>query len=125
MKPQPASNPINLSEKFGKFSETFTPHIIAEVNDFYVLLAKLDGEFIEHRHDDEDELFLVVNGQLKLQMKDRTVVVNPGEMFVVPRGTDHLPSAKKGTQVLLLERKSTKHTGKKQTECTVTDYARI
>jgi mannose-6-phosphate isomerase-like protein (cupin superfamily) len=125
MKPEPASDAINLAEKFAKFSTVFTPHIIAEVNDFYVLLAKLDGEFVEHRHDEEDELFLVVSGQLKLRMNNRTVLVNPGEVFVVPRGTDHLPSAKKGTQVLLLERKSTKHTGKTKTERTITEYARI
>lgn len=116
---------INLEEKFGQFEKTFTPHIVAEVNDFYVLLAKLDGEFVEHRHDEEDEMFLVTKGRLTLKMKGRTVTVNPGEMFVVPRGTDHLPSATKGTQVLLLERKSTRHTGATKTSRTVTDYRRI
>lgn len=116
---------INLENKFAKFEKTFTPHIVSEVNDFWVLLAKLEGSFVEHRHDDEDELFLVVKGQLTLQMKDQTVTVNPGEIFVVPRGTDHLPSATKGTQVLLLERKTAKHTGAKKTARTVTDYQRI
>jgi mannose-6-phosphate isomerase-like protein (cupin superfamily) len=121
----PKPQVVNLEEKFSKFTKTFTPHQIAEVNDFMVLLAKLDGSFVEHRHDDEDELFLVVKGQLTLKMKDQTVTVNPGEIFVVPRGTDHLPSATKGTQVLLLERKTAKHTGAKKTERTVTEYQRI
>ena len=90
-----------------------------------VLLAKLDDEFIEHLHEEDDELFLVVSGRLTLKMKDRTVHVGPGEIFVVPRGTDHLPSAIPGTQVLLLERKTAKHTGKKQTDRTVSQYSRI
>ncbi|HEX9815817.1 MAG TPA: cupin domain-containing protein [Candidatus Thermoplasmatota archaeon] len=127
MKTASASPPqvINLENKFSKFDKTYAPHIVADVNDFWVLLAKLDGKFVEHRHDDEDELFLVLKGQLTIQMKDQTVTLDPGEIFVVPRGTDHLPSATKGTQVLLLERKTVKHTGDKKTARTVTEYKRI
>lgn len=127
MKAASASKPqvINLEEKFAKFTKTYTPHVIADVDDFWVLLAKLDGEFVEHRHEEEDELFLVVKGELTLRMKDQTVTVKPGEIFVVPRGVDHLPSAKKGTQVLLLEKKSTRHTGDRQTTRTVSQYERI
>jgi mannose-6-phosphate isomerase-like protein (cupin superfamily) len=125
MASDPTTGVVNLAQKFSKFTKTFTPHIVADVNDFHVLLAKLEGEFIEHRHDDEDELFLVVKGQLTLKMTDQTVTLSPGELFVVPRGTDHRPSAVAGTQVLLLERKSTKHTGTKQTGRTVTTYQRI
>ena len=108
-----------------KFTKTFTPHQIAAVNDFMVLLAKLDGEFVEHRHDDEDELFLVVSGNLTLKMKEHAVNVGPGEIFVVPKATDHLPLAAPGTQVLLLERTTAKHTGKKKTARTVSEYPRI
>lgn len=116
---------INLEAKFATFTKTFTPHMVAEVNDFMVLLAKLEGEFVEHRHDDEDEMFLVVKGRLTLRMRDQTVHVNPGEIFVVPRGVDHLPSATTGTRVLLLEKKSTRHTGAKATARTVSKYERI
>lgn len=88
---EPGPQVVNLAQKFSKFTKTFTPHIVADVNEFHVLLAKLAGEFVEHRHDDEDEMFLVVKGQLTLKMKERTVTLAPGELFVVPRGMDHLP----------------------------------
>ena len=116
---------INLKDKLGLFSETWTPKIIGELNGQQVKLAKLDGELMWHAHADEDELFLVLEGSLTLQMRDREVTLNPGEMYIVPRGVEHNPVAQPGTSVLLFEPAQTKHTGVHITERTVVDQERI
>lgn len=116
---------INLSEKLGLFEETWTPKIIGELNGQQVKLAKLDGEFMWHAHADEDEMFLVLEGSLTLQMRDREVTLKPGELYIVPRGVEHNPVAEPGTSVLLFEPAQTKHTGKHMTERTVVDQQQI
>ena len=110
---------VRLADKFALFTETWSPRIVGETNGQYVKLAKLDGEFVWHAHDDEDELFLVVSGHLDLHLRDRTISLDPGELFVVPKGVEHLPEASPGTEVLLIEPKSTAHTGDVVDERTV------
>ena len=116
---------VNLKEKLGLFSETWTPKIIGELNGQQVKLAKLEGELMWHAHADEDELFLVLEGSLTLQMRDREVTLNPGEMYIVPRDVEHNPVAEPGTSVLLFEPSQTKHTGEHVTDRTVVDQQRI
>jgi mannose-6-phosphate isomerase-like protein (cupin superfamily) len=102
---------VNLAEKFGLFSEHWSPKVAGEVNDFHVKLVKLQGEFVWHRHDEEDELFLVVDGRLDIDFRDGTTILSPGEFVVVPAGVEHRPRAAEETQVLLLEPKTTINTG--------------
>ncbi|GAC1696731.1 MAG: cupin domain-containing protein [Ktedonobacteraceae bacterium] len=116
---------VRLSDKFALFEQHWTPKIVGELNDSYVLLAKLEGEFVWHKHDTEDELFLIVKGTLLIRLRDRDVHLEAGEFFIVPRGVEHLPIAEEGTQVLLLEPKTTKHTGDVISDRTVTTYERI
>ncbi len=117
---------INLDDKLARFDAKWTPHIIAQLNGQQVKLAKLEGEFTWHDHADEDELFLVLTGRLRMQMHDDTgtiseQLVEPGEIIVIPRGLQHNPIADPGTSVLLFEPAATKHTGDKVLERTVTD----
>jgi mannose-6-phosphate isomerase-like protein (cupin superfamily) len=102
---------INLAEKFGLFSAHWQPKIIAELNGQHVKLVKLKGEFVWHRHEIEDELFLVLQGQLTIQFRDGDVVLGPGELIVVPAGMEHRPVAEEEVQVLLLEPATTLNTG--------------
>ena len=106
---------VNLSEKFARFSDQWSPKIAGELNDSYVKLVKLSGEFVWHHHDNEDELFLVVSGTLHMHFRengaDRELKVRPGEFVIVPRGVEHKPAANEEVQVLLLEPKSTLNTG--------------
>ncbi len=114
-------NPINLGEKYKKFSEHWHPYIVAELNNNYVKLAKLQGEFIWHKHDEEDELFIVVEGTLRMDYRDgRSVAVNPGEILVVPKGVEHRPWTEGEVKIMLVEPKSTLHTGDTIVEQTVT-----
>lgn len=124
--PQPAADgPINLREKFSRFADLWSPKIIADVNDFDVKIAKLKGDFVAHTHAEEDEFFLVLKGRLTLALPDRNVTLSEGEVFVVPKGVEHKPSTTEETHVLLLERKTTQHTGDKKTAQTVTKFGRI
>ena len=102
---------VNLSEAFDACSQPWTPMIVAELNDQCLKVARLEGEFIWHSHEQEDELFLVRSGQLKLHLRDRTVELGPGELFVVPRGVEHKPEAPEPVEVLLFEPKETRNTG--------------
>ncbi|MEE9237242.1 MAG: cupin domain-containing protein [Thermoplasmata archaeon] len=116
---------VNLSEKFGLFQDYWKPKIIGEVDDAYVKLAKLKGEFVWHRHEEEDELFLVVKGRLLIKLRDRSIRLAEGELFIVPKGVEHLPIAEEEAHVLLLEPKSTLNTGDVRDERTVADPDRI
>jgi mannose-6-phosphate isomerase-like protein (cupin superfamily) len=102
---------VNLSDKLAQFSELWSPKAVGSVNDFLVKLVKLKGEFVWHSHEAEDELFLVLRGSLRMQVRDREVVVNSGEFIVVPHGTEHRPVADEEVHVLLLEPKATVNTG--------------
>lgn len=119
--------PINLKEKHSLFSKQWHPHQIATVDDMQVILAKIKGEFVWHAHEHEDELFQVLKGTLYMQFRDRTEVVDEGEIIVVPKGVEHNPMTKNGEEVhlLLFEKLNTAHTGDVQDEMTQTNYPKI
>lgn len=121
----PSMDVINVQDKFGLFSDHWLPKRIGELNGQQILLAKIQGEFVYHKHDDEDELFMVMKGQLTLELRDQTVVVNPGEFYIVPRGVEHRPTAKEETNLLLFEPLETKHTGDVMADITVESYEEI
>ncbi|WP_299770135.1 cupin domain-containing protein [uncultured Pseudoteredinibacter sp.] len=110
---------VSLDEKFALFDDHWSPKVIAQCNGQLVKLAKGKGELIWHKHDNEDELFFVHKGRLTLKFRDREIVLNPGELFVVPRGVEHCPLAEEETEILLFEPAGTAHTGEHNTEQTV------
>jgi len=116
---------VNLAQKFGLFSDHWSPKIAGELNDSHVKLVKVKGEFVWHHHDHEDELFLVIKGRLVIRLQDGDVELNEGEFVVIPRGVEHQPYAEEEAQLLLLEPKTTLNTGNVQGERTVTDLQRI
>ncbi len=118
---------INIKKKLSKFSKNWHPHQIATVDNMQVILAKLKGEFVWHSHDDEDELFQVVKGTLYMQFRDRTEVVNEGEIIVVPKGVEHNPCTKNDEEVhvLLFEKLNIAHTGNVEHDMTQTHYPKI
>ena len=120
---------VNLAQKFSLFSEHYSPKIVGEVNDAYVKLAKLQGDFMWHHHDTEDELFFVVKGALRMKIREngaeREVVIQPGEFIIIPHGVEHFPSADEETHILLLEPKSTLNTGNLENERTLAELQRI
>lgn len=113
------NNKITLSEKFDLFNEVWTPKVLAESNGQLVKIAKGEGELVWHKHDNEDELFIVFKGQLTLQLRTGDVVLNPGDMYVVPKGVEHCPKALPETEFLMVEPASTAHTGDVEDEKTV------
>jgi mannose-6-phosphate isomerase-like protein (cupin superfamily) len=110
---------INISEKFEKFSDEWAPKILAESNGQLVKIAKGSGELVWHTHDNEDELFIVFKGQLTLQLRSGNVVLNSGEIYVVPKGVEHCPIAEPDTHFMMIEPSSTAHTGELESEVTV------
>jgi len=116
---------VSLVEKLGSFEEHWSPKIVGEVNESFVKLVKLKGEFVWHHHEAEDELFLVVKGSLLIRLRDRDVRVREGEFVIIPRGVEHLPVAEEEVHVLLLEPKSTLNTGNVANERTVAELDRI
>ena len=109
---------VNLAEKFGLFGEHWRPKIVGELNDAYVKLVKLKGEFVWHHHDEEDELFLVTRGRLLMKFRDRDIWLEEGEFLIVPKGVEHLPVAEEEVHVMLLEPRTTVNTGNVQSERT-------
>jgi mannose-6-phosphate isomerase-like protein (cupin superfamily) len=112
---------VNIQEKFSLFNEYWNPKIAGELNDSYIKLAKLKGEFQWHYHENEDELFLVVKGKLLLKLRDKDIYLNEGEFFVVEKGVEHLPIAEEEAHVIFIEPKSTLNTGNLQSERTVSN----
>ena len=110
---------VNIAYKLGLFQEYWSPKIVGELNDSYVKLVKLKGEFVWHQHENEDELFLVVKGRLLIKLRGRDLWIGEGEFVIVPRGVEHCPVAEDEVHVLLLEPKSTVNTGDVQNERTV------
>ena len=106
---------VNLSEKLALFAERWQPRTVAQFNDCDVMVVKVKGEFVWHKHDETDDFFLVIAGRLHIRLRDRTVVLDPGELFVVPRGVEHQPFAEEETQVLLIEPSGTPNTGNPET----------
>jgi mannose-6-phosphate isomerase-like protein (cupin superfamily) len=109
---------VNISDKFGQFSDHYNPRIIGELNGQHVKAVKLKGEFIWHHHEKEDELFLVIKGKLKMEFREKTVELNPGEFIIVPRGVEHRPVAEDEVHILLFEPDSTLNTGNVKNERT-------
>jgi len=110
---------VNLAEKLSRFSEHWSPRIVGELNGQHVKLVKLQGEFVWHHHEDEDEMFLVLQGRLVMQLRDRDLVLDPGEFFIVPKGVEHRPVASEEVHVLLFEPAGTRNTGNVVNERTV------
>ncbi|MGA7637962.1 MAG: cupin domain-containing protein, partial [Candidatus Acidiferrales bacterium] len=116
---------IKLNEKFTKINDHWNPRIIGELNDTYVKAVKIQGEFHWHHHDDEDELFFIVKGRLRMKFRDREVIVQPGEFIIVPKGVEHLPVADEEVHMLLVEPKTTLNTGNVRNERTVVELERL
>ena len=120
---------VNLAHKLSQFTDHYSPKIVGEVNDSYVKLAKLQGEFVWHHHEAEDELFYVVKGALRMRVREnggeREFVIQPGEFIVIPRGVEHLPSADEETYIMLLEPKTTLNTGNVVSERTLKELEKI
>jgi mannose-6-phosphate isomerase-like protein (cupin superfamily) len=113
------SEKVSLADAFASFSETWQPYAVADVDDHQVKVAKIDGEFVWHSHDDADELFLVHRGRLVLRFRDREVELLPGELIVVPRGVEHQPVGHDGCEIVMLERADVVNTGSAGGERTV------
>ena len=116
---------VNLAEKLALFSEHWSPRIIGELNGQEVRLGKVQGEFVWHRHEDADELFLVIEGRLKIELRDRNIVLEPGELFIVPRGVEHKPVSEEETAILMFEPAGTTNTGEVAEERTLRELERI
>ena len=116
---------ININEKFTLFTDQWSPKIIGQLNGQDVKLAKLEGEFVWHDHKNEDELFYIVKGTLKIEFKDRMVTLNEGEMLIIPKGVEHKPIAKEEVWVLLFEPSNIKHTGDVEHELTKEKFEKI
>ncbi len=106
---------INLAEKLTRFSEYWSPRTVTRFNGHDILVVKVQGEFVWHKHDDTDDFFLVLKGRLTIRLRDRNVVLGPGELFVVPHGIEHQPFAEEETHLLLIEPTGTPNTGDKAT----------
>jgi mannose-6-phosphate isomerase-like protein (cupin superfamily) len=116
---------VNLMEKFALFDEHWSPKVVGELNGQHVKLVKFRGEFVWHKHDHEDELFLVVKGRFLMEFRDREVRIEEGEFLIVPRGVEHRPVADEEVQVLLFEPAGTLNTGDVRDEKTVREPERI
>ena len=116
----------NLAEGFAAFEEPWSPRVAGEINNMQIKLVKLEGAFIWHRHDEEDELFLVISGRLRMEFREREAeIVEPGEFIIVPHGVEHRPVAERPCEVVLLEPGTTLNTGNVDNERTVRNLERI
>ena len=107
--------PVDLTEALSRFDEHWSPRIVGRLNDLNLMLVKVQGEFVWHTHAETDDFFLVLSGRLTIQLRDRDVVLEPGQLFVVPRGVEHCPKADEETHVLLIEPRGTRNTGDVET----------
>ncbi len=112
---------ISFSEKFAKFTERWSPKIIAQMNDYHFKLVKIQGDFVWHSHAETDEVFIVVEGEMTIHFRDGDVALRAGEMFVVRKGVEHKPSARRECKIMLVEPAGTINTGEVQSELTATD----
>src|SRR5271154_152 len=118
-------NKVNLLQKFALFTDQFSPKIVGDLNDHQVKLVKLQGEFVWHYHENEDELFLVVRGRMRMGLRTGDIELSEGELFIVPKGTEHKPSADEECWIVLMEPKTTLNTGNVGGERTVAELDRI
>ena len=116
---------INIAQKLNQIKEHWSPNIIGELNGQHVKLAKLKGEFVWHHHENEDELFMVIDGHLKIEFRDKTVELAPGEIYIIPKGVEHKPVAREEVSVLLFEPAATLNTGNVQNHFTKSDLNKI
>ena len=116
---------VNIAEKFTLFNEYFTLKIIGEANGQYVKIAKIQGEFVWHSHENEDELFLIFKGVMTVEFRDHTVHLGEGEMLVVPKGVEHRTSASEEAYIMMIEPKSTAHSGNVESDLTVPTEAQV
>jgi mannose-6-phosphate isomerase-like protein (cupin superfamily) len=116
---------INLRDKLAMFSDHWNPRIVGELNGQHVKVVKFQGEFVWHDHRDEDEMFLVLKGQFRMDFRDHSVDLHEGEFLIVPHGVEHRPVAEQEVEVLLFEPAQIKHTGDVVSELTKTEYQRI
>ena len=116
---------VNLSDKLKLVNDYWKPKVVGELNDSYVKVAKLKGEFLWHHHENEDELFWVIKGTLIIKFRDKDIVINEGELLIVPRGVEHMPAAEEEVQVILIEPVSTLNTGNVVSERTVENPDKI
>lgn len=107
----PLRDKISLADKLSAFSDYWSPRTVAQLNDYDVMVVKVKDEFVWHKHDDTDDFFLVLKGVLDIELRDRTVTLRPGEMFIVPQGVEHRPSAREEVHLLLIEPTGTPNTG--------------
>jgi len=110
--------PINFEDKYSKFTDHWSPRVVAEMNDYQFKLVKVEGEFIWHEHPDTDEAFIVINGSLDIEFREGKVTLEAGEMFVVPKGVEHKPVAARECQIVVIEPKGVLNTGNKTGELT-------
>lgn len=125
MNAEPKLRKVNLARKFGEFREHWSPKIAGEINDSYVKLVKFQGDFVWHKHENEDEMFLVVRGRFTMRLRDGDLVVEENEFVIVPKGVEHCPVADEEAEVLLFEPKSTLNTGNVHNERTIENLDRI
>ncbi|WP_299666102.1 cupin domain-containing protein [uncultured Polaribacter sp.] len=116
---------INIQEKFNLFDDLWSPKKVGELNGQQILLAKLKGEFVFHKHEFEDELFMVIKGTLTIELRDKIITVEEGEFYIVPKGVAHKPIAKEEVHIVLFEPLSIKHTGDVIADITVETYEEI
>lgn len=116
---------VNFAEKFALFSDHWSPKIAGELNDSYVKLAKVQGEFVWHQHEHEDEFFMVTKGRLVIELRDGEIVLEPGEFVVIPAGVEHRPVAAEEVHLVMIEPKTTLNTGDVENERTVKDLGRV
>jgi mannose-6-phosphate isomerase-like protein (cupin superfamily) len=116
---------VNLQEKLSRFQDHWNPRIVGELNDAYIKVVKIKGTFVWHAHANEDELFLVLSGTLRIQLRDGERILQPGEFTVIPRGVEHCPVADDEVSLVLIEPKATRHTGDVISDMTVTEQAWI
>lgn len=110
---------INIKDKLNTFSEYWSPKIVGDINETYVKLAKLKGEFVWHMHENEDEMFMVIKGRMVIKLRTEEIILNEGEIFIIPRGIEHMPVAEEEVHVMLFEPKTTLNTGNVKNEKTV------
>jgi mannose-6-phosphate isomerase-like protein (cupin superfamily) len=107
---------VNLREKLNSFSDHWSPRVVAAMNDYDVMVVRVEGEFVWHSHPETDDFFLILDGELDIELRDRIITLRPGELYVVPKGVEHRPVARKGeVQMLLIEPRGTPNTGDERT----------
>ena len=116
---------VNVYEKLSTFSDFWSPKVVGDVNESYVKLVKLKGEFVWHLHENEDEMFMVIKGRLVIKLRTEDIVLNEGELFIIPRGIEHLPVAQDEVHVMLIEPKTTLNTGNVKNDRTVENLEKI